>query len=60
MKRVIIIFILMAFISCRDKKNTNNIATGPTDTEVVIATLKAFYSSVYNGSLRQLRSIFKP
>ena len=40
----------MAFISCRDKKNANNIATEPTDTEVAIATLKAFYSSVYNGS----------
>ena len=53
MKRVIIIFILMAFISCRDKKNANNIATEPTptDTEVAIATLKAFYSSAYNDSV---------
>ena len=60
MKRSIIIFILIAFISCRDKKNANNVAAESTDTEVAIATLKAFYSSVYNGSLRQLRSIFKP
>ena len=46
-------FIFMAFMSCRDKKNANNVATEPTptDTEVAIATLKAFYSSVYNGSL---------
>ena len=51
MKRIIIIFILIAFISCRDKKNANNVAAESTDTEVAIATLKAFYSSVYNGSL---------
>ena len=34
MKKVIIIFILMAFISCRDKKNANNVAAKPTDTEL--------------------------
>ena len=61
MKRVIIIFILIAFISCRDKKNANNVATEPTptDTEVAIATLKAFYSSVYNGSLDNQEVLFK-
>ena len=59
MKRIIIIFILMAFISCRDKKNANNVATEPTDTEVAIATLKAFYSSVYNGSLDNREVLFK-
>ena len=59
MKRIIIIFIFMAFISCRDKKNANNIATEPTDTEVAIATLKAFYSSVYNGSLDNQEVLFK-
>ena len=61
MKRIIIIFILIAFISCRDKKNTNNVATEPTptDTEVAIATLKAFYSSVYNGSLDNREVLFK-
>jgi len=61
MKRIIIIFILMAFISCRDKKNANNVATEPTptDTEVAIATLKAFYSSVYNGSLDNQEVLFK-
>ena len=61
MKRIIIIFILIAFISCRDKKNANNVATEPTptDTEVAIATLKAFYSSVYNGSLDNREILFK-
>ena len=59
MKRVIIIFILMAFISCRDKKNANNAAAESTDTEVAIATLKAFYSSVYNGSLDNREVLFK-
>ena len=61
MKRIIIIFILIAFISCRDKKNANNVATEPTptDTEVAIATLKAFYSSVYNGSLDNQEVLFK-
>ena len=61
MKRIIIIFILIAFISCRDKKNANNVATEPTptDTEVAIATLKAFYSSVYNGSLDNREVLFK-
>ena len=59
MKRVIIIFILMVFISCRDKKNANNAATESTDTEVAIATLKAFYSSVYNGSLDNQEVLFK-
>ena len=61
MKRVIIIFILIAFISCRDKKNANNVATEPTptDTEVAIATLKAFYSSVYNSSLDNQEVLFK-
>ena len=61
MKRIIIIFIFMAFISCRDKKNANNVATEPTptDTEVAIATLKAFYSSVYNGSLDNREVLFK-
>jgi len=51
----------MAFISCRDKKNANNVATEPTptDTEVAIATLKAFYSSVYNGSLDNREVLFK-
>ena len=54
-------FIFMAFISCRDKKNANNVATEPTptDTEVAIATLKAFYSSVYNGSLDNREVLFK-
>ena len=61
MKRIIIIFILMAFISCRDKKNANNIATEPTptDTEVAIATLKAFYSSAYNDSVHSRKVLFK-
>jgi len=61
MKRMIIMFIFMAFISCRDKKNANNVATEPesTDTEVAIATLKAFYSSVYNGSLDNREVLFK-
>ena len=59
MKRIIIIFILIAFISCRDKKNTNNAAAESTDTEVAIATLKAFYSSVYNGSLDYREVLFK-
>ena len=54
-------FIFMAFISCRDKKNANNVVTEPTptDTEVAIATLKAFYSSVYNGSLDNQEVLFK-
>ena len=59
MKRFIIIFILMVFISCRDKKNANNAAAESTDTEVAIATLKAFYSSVYNGSLDDREVLFK-
>jgi len=59
MKRFIIIFILMVFISCRDKKNANNAAAESTDTEVAIATLKAFYSSVYNGSLDNQEVLFK-
>ena len=61
MKKIIITFILIAFISCRDKKNANNVATEPTptDTEVAIATLKAFYSSVYNGSLDNREVLFK-
>ena len=59
MKRIIIIFILIAFISCRDKKNANNAAAKSTDTEVAIATLKAFYSSVYNGSLDNQEVLFK-
>jgi|GEM_PF-892859 len=61
MKRMIIMFIFMAFISCRDKKNANNVVTEPTptDTEVAIATLKAFYSSVYNGSLDNREVLFK-
>ena len=52
-------FIFMAFISCRDKKNANNAAAESTDTEVAIATLKAFYSSVYNGSLDNQEVLFK-
>ena len=59
MKRIIIMFIFMAFISCRDKKNANNAAAESTDTEVAIATLKAFYSSVYNGSLDNREVLFK-
>ena len=59
MKRIIIIFILIAFISCRDKKNANNAVAESTDTEVAIATLKAFYSSVYNGSLDNREVLFK-
>ena len=59
MRRVFIILITIAFISCRDKKNANNIATEPTDTKVAIATLKAFYSSVYNGSLDNQEVLFK-
>ena len=59
MKRIIIIFILIAFISCRDKKNANNIATEPTDTEVAIATLKTFYSSAYNDSVHSRKVLFK-
>jgi len=59
MKRFIIIFILMVFISCRDKKNANNAVAESTDTEVAIATLKAFYSSVYNGSLDNREVLFK-
>ena len=49
----------MAFISCRDKKNANNAAAESTDTEVAIATLKAFYSSVYNSSLDNREVLFK-
>ena len=49
----------MAFISCRDKKNANNADAESTDTEVAIATLKAFYSSVYNGSLDNREVLFK-
>ena len=49
----------MAFISCRDKKNANNVVAESTDTEVAIATLKAFYSSVYNGSLDNQEVLFK-
>ena len=49
----------MAFISCRDKKNANNAVAESTDTEVAIATLKAFYSSVYNGSLDNREVLFK-
>ena len=49
----------MAFINCRDKKNANNAAAESTDTEVAIATLKAFYSSVYNGSLDNREVLFK-
>ena len=49
----------MVFISCRDKKNANNVAAESTDTEVAIATLKAFYSSVYNGSLDDREVLFK-
>ena len=49
----------MVFISCRDKKNANNAAAKSTDTEVAIATLKAFYSSVYNGSLDNQEVLFK-
>ena len=49
----------MAFISCRDKKNANNAAAESTDTEVAIATLKAFYSSVYNSSLDNQEVLFK-
>ena len=52
-------FIFMAFISCRDKKNANNVVAESTDTEVAIATLKAFYSSVYNGSLDNQEVLFK-
>ena len=59
MKRIIIMFIFMAFISCRDKKNANNVVAESTDTEVAIATLKAFYSSVYNGSLDNREVLFK-
>ena len=59
MKKIIITFILIAFISCRDKKNANNVAAESTDTEVAIATLKAFYSSVYNGSLDNREVLFK-
>ena len=59
MKRIIIIFILMAFISCRDKKNANNAAAESTDTEVAIATLKAFYSSAYNDSVHSRKVLFK-
>jgi len=49
----------MVFISCRDKKNANNAAAESTDTEVAIASLKAFYSSVYNGSLDNQEVLFK-
>ena len=59
MKRIIIIFILIAFISCRDKKNANNAAAESTDTEVAIATLKAFYSSAYNDSVHSRKVLFK-
>ena len=52
-------FIFMAFISCRDKKNANDVVAESTDTEVAIATLKAFYSSVYNGSLDNREVLFK-
>lgn len=58
-KRIFIILITIAFISCRDKKNTNNVATEPTDTEVAIAALKAFYSSTYNGSVENREVLFK-
>ncbi|MFC2441950.1 MAG: hypothetical protein ACFNUO_03855, partial [Capnocytophaga ochracea] len=58
MKRVFIILITIAFISCRDKKNANNVATEPTDTEVAIATLKGFYSSTYNGSVENREVLF--
>ena len=59
MKRIIIIFIFMAFISCRDKKNANNVVAESTDTEVAIATLKAFYSSAYNDSVHSRKVLFK-
>jgi len=49
----------MAFISCRDKKNANNVVAEPTDTEVAIATLKAFYSSAYNDSVHSRKVLFK-
>ena len=49
----------MAFISCRDKKNANNAAAESTDTEVAIATLKAFYSSAYNDSVHSRKVLFK-
>ena len=49
----------MAFISCRDKKNANNVAAESTDTEVAIATLKAFYSSAYNDSVHSRKVLFK-
>ncbi|WP_264846897.1 YbjP/YqhG family protein [Capnocytophaga catalasegens] len=55
MKRVIIILITIAFIGCRDKKNANNVA----DTEVAIATLKAFYLSAYNDSVDNQEVLFK-
>ena len=59
MKRIIIMFIFMAFISCRDKKNANNVVAESTDTEVAIATLKAFYSSAYNDSVHSRKVLFK-
>ena len=49
----------MVFISCRDKKNANNAAAESTDTEVAIATLKAFYSSAYNDSVHSRKVFFK-
>ena len=52
-------FIFMAFISCRDKKNANNVVAESTDTEVAIATLKAFYSSAYNDSVHSRKVLFK-
>jgi len=59
MKRIIIMFIFMAFISCRDKKNANNVVAESTDTEVAIATLKTFYSSAYNDSVHSRKVLFK-
>ena len=52
-------FIFMAFISCRDKKNANNVVAESTDTEVAIATLKTFYSSAYNDSVHSRKVLFK-
>ena len=52
-------FIFMAFISCRDKKNANNVVAESTDIEVAIATLKAFYSSAYNDSVHSRKVLFK-
>ena len=52
-------FIFMAFISCRDKKNAHNVVAESTDTEVAIATLKTFYSSAYNDSVHSRKVLFK-